>query len=251
MKTLVVTADDFGLSPGVVDGILEAHERGIVTSTSLLVNAPAAGDAFRAARETPSLAVGLHFVLSFGEPLGPREPLAGLLDDDGRFRRPLGPAHEAARAEHVSRELGAQLEHFEASVGRPPTHIDGHHHVHALPGVLEAVIVEAKARGVPVRAPGAPSRDRLRSSGVRTTDAFVSTFFGEGQVDEPALLGLLDELAEGTTELMCHPARPDERLGSLSSYVEPRAAELEALVSPSVRRAIVERGIALVPWTSV
>lgn len=70
MKRLIVTADDFGLSRGVVLGILEGHERGIVTSTSLMVNAPAAEEAFRAARDHRSLATGLHFVLSFGKPTG-------------------------------------------------------------------------------------------------------------------------------------------------------------------------------------
>ena len=84
MKRLVVTADDFGLSSGVVEGIVEAHELGIVTSTSLMVNAPAAEAAFEEARRLPSLATGLHFVLTFGRPVGPPEPLSRLLDEDGR-----------------------------------------------------------------------------------------------------------------------------------------------------------------------
>ena len=72
MKQLIVTADDFGLTPGVVTGIVEAHERGIVTATSLMVSAPAADAAFKWAREHDSLAVGLHFVLTFGRPGRPR-----------------------------------------------------------------------------------------------------------------------------------------------------------------------------------
>ena len=87
MRRLIVTADDFGLSPGVNAGIVEAHERGIVTATSLMVNAPAAREALHWASEHRSLAVGLHFVLTFARPVGPTEPLEELVDENGRFRR--------------------------------------------------------------------------------------------------------------------------------------------------------------------
>src|SRR5574341_965699 len=105
MKRLVVVADDCGLSDGGVGGIVEAHEEGIVTSTSLMVNAPAAGKAFEAARRLPSLATGLHFVLTFGHPMGPRGPLQGLLEGDGSFQRNGSTAHERARPDEVREEL--------------------------------------------------------------------------------------------------------------------------------------------------
>lgn len=245
MKRVIVTADDFGLSPGVVAGIVEAHRRGIVTATSLMVNAPAAEEAFRLARETPTLAVGLHFVLTFGEPVGPPRPLEDLLDAQGRFQRLEAGVHVRANPSQVVEELHAQIHRFEEGVGRPPTHVDGHHHVHAFPGVLRAVIDEAGPRGIAVRAPDAPTRARLRVEGIRTADAFFDGFYGES-VSEQSLAAILSSLPEGTSELMCHPARRDDVLAGLSSYVEPRYRELDALVAPGVRDALSRAGAELV-----
>ena len=247
MKQLIVTADDFGLTPGVVTGIVEAHERGIVTATSLMVNAPAADAAFTWAREHDSLAVGLHFVLTFGRPVGPAWPLGELLDGDGSFRSLDSGAHDEATPGQVGAELRAQLERFEANVGRPPTHIDGHHHVHAVPGILSAVLEAARRLRLPVRSPDDRTHARLRAIGVPTSDAFVDTFYGEDNVDEDELLGILDELSDGTTELMCHPAHEDTVLPTLSSYTDARYLECRTLTSDVVQQALVERDVELVP----
>lgn len=250
MKQLIVTADDFGLTEGVVTGIVEAHEQGIVTATSLMVNAPAAESAFAWAREHDTLAVGLHFVLTFGRPMGPAWPLGRLVDDDGVFRRLESGAHEEATPGQVAAELRAQLERFEANVGRPPTHIDGHHHVHALPGILGAVIEAARQHRLPVRSPDERTHARLRAIGVPTTDTFIDTFYGADRVDEAQLVATLEGLPEGTTELMCHPAHEDPELSKLSSYSEPRYAECRTLTSANVYQALVERDIELIPAVS-
>jgi hypothetical protein len=250
MKRLVVTADDFGLSPGVVEGIVEAHELGIVTSTSLMVNAPATAFAIQEARRLPSLATGLHFVLTFGRPLGPLEPLSTLLDEDGEFQKRGSRVHESARPDEVREELRAQIRAFEKGVGRPPTHIDGHHHVHLHPGILRVAIEEAGQRGIPLRSKGREVRERLRLERIRTCDRFVDDFFGDHVSDE-RLLPILESLPDGTTELMCHPAREDETLAAISGYVEPRFRELETLTSPRVARALVALGIELLPMSRV
>ncbi|HJS73047.1 MAG TPA: carbohydrate deacetylase [Vicinamibacteria bacterium] len=250
MKRLVVTADDFGLSSGVVEGIVEAHELGIVTSTSLMVNAPAADAAFEEARRLPSLATGLHFVLTFGRPVGPREPLRGLLSRDGVFRRNGSGAQESARPDEVREELHAQLAAFEKGVGRPPTHIDGHHHVHLHDGILRVAIEEAAGLGIPLRSRGFEVRERLRLKSIRTCDRFIDDFYG-ADVSEARLLSILETLPDGTSELMCHPAREDGELASLSSYAEPRTRELETLTSPSITQALVRLGIELVPMSRI
>lgn len=248
MKRLIVTADDFGLTSGVVAGIVEAHDRGIVTATSLMVNAPAADEAFAWAREHRSLAVGLHFVLTFGRPVGPAWPLGELVDDDGAFRRLESGAHGRASAGQVAAELRAQLERFEAQVGRPPTHIDSHHHAHREPGILNAVIEAARRRRLPVRSPDETTLSRLRAAGIATSDSFIDTFYGEDDVSVDHLIAIFDDLAEGTAELMCHPAREDSLLDSLSSYTRARYRERETLVSPSVQHALTERDIELVSF---
>ncbi len=248
MKRLVVTADDFGLSPGVVEGIVEAHERGIVTSTSLMVNAPAAEAAFSEARRLPSLATGLHLVLTSGRPLGPPQPLSRLLDENGAFRRDGSGAQGLARPDEVRDEIRAQLRAFERGVGRPPTHLDGHHHVHLHPGILRVAIEEAGQLGIPLRSTGPEVRDRLRLERIRTCDRFVGDFYG-GDVSEARLLSLLGSIDEGTSELMCHPGRKDGALAELSSYVDARARELETLTSPRVGEAVIRFGIELVPMS--
>ena len=250
MKRLVVTADDFGLSEGVVEGIVEAHELGIVTSTSLMVNAPAAEAAFAEARRLSTLATGLHFVLTFGRPVGPAEPLSALLAEDGSFLENGSGAQELARPDEVREELRAQIRAFERGVGRPPTHIDGHHHVHLHPGIFRVAIEEAGSRGVPLRSRGREVRERLRLERIRSCDRFLDDFFGEG-VSEEHLLSILESLPEGTSELMCHPAREDETLETLSSYVGPRFRELEILTSPRIVQALVRIGIELIPMSRV
>ena len=246
MKRLIVTADDFGLTPGVVEGIIEAHERGIVTATSLMVNAPAADEAFRYARRDTSLAIGLHFVLTFGAPTGPVERLGNLVDNDGRFRKTDSGAHASASREQVEEELAAQIERFHDATGRAPSHIDGHHHVHALPGVLPAVIDEARRLDIPVRMTEASVRTTLRRASVRTSDAFIDAFYGEGHVGIDELKARLTDLEDGTTELMCHPGRPnDAMLASLSSYVEPRAEELHTLTADGLHAWLRGQGVEL------
>jgi predicted glycoside hydrolase/deacetylase ChbG (UPF0249 family) len=247
MKQLIVTADDFGLTPGVVTGIVEAHEHGIVTATSLMVNAPATDAAFAWAREHDSLAVGLHFVLTFGRPVGPAWPLRELLDADGAFRRLDTGVHDDASPGQVGAELRAQLQRFEDNVGRPPTHIDGHHHVHAFPGILGAVLEAARRYRIPVRSSDDRTHARLRSIGVPTSDTFVDLFYGEENVDEERLVAIIDELPDGTTELMCHPAHEDELLDTLSSYTTARYREYRTLTSDEVRQALVKRDVELVP----
>lgn len=251
MKKLVVTADDFGLSPGVVAGTVQAHERGIVTTASLMVNAPAAEAAFAETKRLPALATGLHFVLTFGRPLGPIEPLSRLLDENGRFRRTGPGVQERARPDEVREELRAQLRRFEEKVGRPPTHIDGHHHVHLHPGILRVVIEEARRLSIPVRSTGAAVRERLRLGRIRTPDAFIDRYYGAGEVSEEKLVAILDSLPDGVSELMCHPAMPDEELRLLSSYAEPRVEELETLTSTPVRDCIGRAGIELIPITAL
>jgi predicted glycoside hydrolase/deacetylase ChbG (UPF0249 family) len=250
MKRLVVTADDFGLSSGVVEGIVEAHEIGIVTSTSLMVNAPAAEAAFEEARRLPTLATGLHFVLTFGRPVGPRPPLRGLLARDGAFRKNGSGAHESARPDEVREELRAQLRAFEEGVGRPPTHIDGHHHVHLHDGIFRVAVDEAARLGIPLRSRGFEVRERLRLKSIRTCDRFIDDFYGS-DVSEERLLSILESLPDGTSEIMCHPAREDGELPSLSSYAEPRTRELETLTSPTVAQALVRLGIELLPMSRI
>jgi predicted glycoside hydrolase/deacetylase ChbG (UPF0249 family) len=212
VRRLIVNADDFGLAAGVNAGIVEAHINGILTSTSLMVDRPAAADAARLAREHPALSVGLHYVED-----GPE------IDDPG----------------HVARTFATQLERFRELTGSDPTHVDSHHHVHLSRLATFGPLVEPL--GVPLRGDG-------RVAYVGAFYAHPRRGVVElGRVRTPFLLELLENEAAGEfTELGCHPGRVTGDL--VSSYTPEREVELATLTGPDLRSRIEDLGLALASY---
>src|SRR5437588_12984858 len=116
-RILVVNADDFGQSAGVNRGIITAHERGIVSSASLMVRWPAAAEAAAYGRAHPALSLGLH--LDLGE----------WVYRSGAWV-PLYEVVPAGNASAVAGEIARQLDAFEKLAGKPPSHLDSHQHCH-------------------------------------------------------------------------------------------------------------------------
>ncbi|MBI4013402.1 MAG: ChbG/HpnK family deacetylase [Candidatus Rokubacteria bacterium] len=243
-RLLLVNADDFGLTAGVSRGILEAHRRGIVSSTTALVNLPAEAALDAEAAGLRSLGLGLHVNLSWGAPLSPVSAVASLVDESGRFSRDLRRLEERAEPDHVRRELEAQLEAFARRFGRPPTHLDSHHHVHRLTGVAEIVLDVALAARLPLRSQDPGFREGLRRRGARTPDHFLGGDSVEPYWTAARLLDTLAGLPVGVTELMCHPGRYDEAL-AYSRYGKQRETELGALCDPEARATVERLGIRL------
>ena len=156
MRRLIVNADDFGLNDAATDGIAECYLKGAVTSTTLVVNAPALDRAAQFAIDHPQLGVGLHFNLTWGQPLSSPHDVPALVGANGQFygrselarRLLLGKVPRA----QVERELRAQLNRVKA-FGIRPTHIDSHQHVHAFPGVFAVIAAYCSREGIPMRAP--------------------------------------------------------------------------------------------------
>ncbi|XP_032755735.1 carbohydrate deacetylase isoform X2 [Rattus rattus] len=149
---LVVTADDFGYCPRRDEGIVEAFLAGTVTSVSLLVNGTAAESAAELARRH-SIPTGLHANLSEGRPVGPaRHNASSLLSPEGFFLGKMGFREALAAGDvalpQVQEELEAQLSRFRELLGKSPTHVDGHQHVHVLPGVCQVFAEALQAYGV-------------------------------------------------------------------------------------------------------
>jgi predicted glycoside hydrolase/deacetylase ChbG (UPF0249 family) len=212
VRALIVVADDLGYDPEIDRGILEAHARGIVSAASAMVDGPQAAAGIASA--PPGLALGLHLVL------------------------PTGVGPEAA-----ARELDRQLRRFEELRGAPPAHLDGHKHAHATRRVLEALLPAAASRGLRVRALDPAMRDRVRASGARATDHFLGDADLRPCWTPERLLAALAGLAEGTTELMCHPGHPPSRVRS--SFAAEREIELAALCDPRAREALRGAGARL------
>jgi len=246
VKRLIVNADDFGRTPGVNAGVLEAHLSGIVTSATVMVLEPAAeAGVSEASRRARALSLGLHFVLTGGgSPASPPERVASLLVA-GRFPRNAQSLPSDLDPDDVSRELDAQIALFTKMAGRPPSHLDSHHHS-ALHASVQPVFAEAaRRRGLPVRASSAAARDALRAWDVTTPDRFFDGFYGAGATAEN-LQAILAELSEEeTSELMCHPGRADEDLVSSSTYACERERELAILCDPRLRARLAEENIRL------
>jgi predicted glycoside hydrolase/deacetylase ChbG (UPF0249 family) len=244
VKRLIVNADDLGRTRGINGGIRAAHERGLVTSATLMVAYPAAQDVAAMAGACPGLGIGLHVALTGGPPVSSPGQIPSLVDAQGRLpAKPEGL--QGARGVEVLREARAQLARFVALLGRQPTHFDSHHHSHRLPVVRDALVALAREAGRPVRLASPDMGELLARAGVATTDRFEEGFFGD-TANVEALLAILEALPEGTTELMCHPAEVDAELRGSSGYAEPRSAELQALTDPRVREACRGLGIQLI-----
>jgi predicted glycoside hydrolase/deacetylase ChbG (UPF0249 family) len=239
---LIVNADDFGRSPGINRGIATAHQSGIVTSTTLMVNLPWSAQAAALATQVPKLDIGLHLNFCYGPPLslGP----GSLLGADGRLNRDLTRLRDRATAADIDREARAQLSRFRELLGRDPTHLDSHQHVHSWPVAIEPVARLAREIGVPARACTAQHRDTLRMLDVACPDAFIIDFYGEANIDSGTLAAIVTALPAGTTELMCHPGEDGPELAD-SSYRRERESELATLCSPDIQRLVKELQIEL------
>jgi predicted glycoside hydrolase/deacetylase ChbG (UPF0249 family) len=223
-KLLIVNADDFGLEHGVNRGVMRGFECGIVTSASLMVRGPAAVEAANYGRQHPQLSLGLH--LDLGE----------WFYRDGAWL-PRYEVVSLADASQVASELRRQLDSFRQLVGREPTHVDSHQHVHSREPVREVVLDAAAALNVPVR----HCTQQVR---------YCGAFYGQtaeghpipGAIGVTSLIEILTTLPAGVTELACHPSED----GNLdSSYSGERPRELEALCHPRVRAAIDSLNIEL------
>jgi predicted glycoside hydrolase/deacetylase ChbG (UPF0249 family) len=273
---LIVNADDFGISEAVNRGIVEAHDRGIVTSTSIMATGPKFEHALELARLRPSLAVGVHLVLTEHRPLT-GAAAASLIRRDGAFEPHLKQLlarrlRGLVSMDEVRRELDAQIRRVRTA-GIAINHLDGHQHVHVLPGVAQVVAELAAAHGIAaVRYPAERVRGYMLRSvkhaprvaeqaalnlfcaaaplkHLRRSDEFVGFYFG-GRLDEANLETVLAGLSKGgTVELMCHPGHEDARPQADWQYAW--AAERDALTSPRIRALVMARGMQLVSHPNV
>jgi predicted glycoside hydrolase/deacetylase ChbG (UPF0249 family) len=224
-KYLVVNDDDFGHAEGVNHGIIAAHERSVVRSTSLMVDAPLAAEAVALARQYPQLGVGLHFTVT---------------NQDG----PLVDLFDVAV---IQRELQRQYQRYCDLLGRPPTHLDSHHHVHLRRELKPFFLSWAKEHRLPLRSLGP----------VHYNGGFYGHWYDEEWQPHPAhelisidnLEKILRALPEGVTELACHPGYVSPDLNS--SYTTEREIELSTLLNPRVLELVRELDIVLVNYVTL
>jgi predicted glycoside hydrolase/deacetylase ChbG (UPF0249 family) len=269
VRRLIVNVDDFGLTDGINRAVLDLHQLGALSSTTLMAASPRFPEAIEISRQQNSLRVGCHVVLVDGTPVANPADIPTLLDrtndrsDRPRFRATLGEFVRdlylgRIHRTHIEQEAIAQILRLRQA-GVTVTHVDTHKHTHMFPPVLDAVMRAAKACNIQaIRNPfepmwsvtATPHAGLVRTWQVRllgtlrhnfwklvrqrefaTTDGCLGVA-ATGTLEETTLRAMLDRLPEGTWELVCHPAYLDAELAATRTRLQQsRQAELTALRS--------------------
>jgi chitin disaccharide deacetylase len=268
VRRLIVNADDFGRSPSINEAVIRAHQEGILTTTSLMVNEPSCAEAVALARQNPRLGVGLHLTLLFGHSALPPSEIPGLINEKGEFTtNPAGAGfryffHRRLRAQ-LRAEIRAQLRRFR-DTGLPLDHVNGHLHLHLHPVIFPLLMEAQEEFGIRhlrltfdpfwlnlrlasgylfyrvihaliFHSLSARARPVLARRGIRHTDA-VFGLLQNARVDETYVSRLLPSLPPGDSELYSHP--------SLDEFKH----EFDALISPRVRAQVKALSIQLIRY---
>lgn len=272
MKLLIVNADDFGLNSAANAGIIACHQAGSVTSTTLMANAPGFDEAVGLARANPALGVGLHFNLTWGEPVAGASSVPSLVGADGRFlpREVLGRRTLLGQIvpAHLRTELEAQFSRLQDH-GLDPTHVDSHQHVHAYGPVFRVLAAHCQGRGLPMRVPWVAAErpaslgrwlrravlsallvraSRAWEGTVRWNDSLGSVFeLGEivGPLDDRHYRELLARTSGPVHELMVHPVTSAKAMEGYTRVGPVAEAEFHYLREGRLAALAAEAGYRL------
>jgi len=268
-RRLIVNADDYGRTPSVSRGILDAHHNGVVTTTTVMINLPGALEDMRLGIENaPTLAFGVHLNLTCGKPLTPPIRVPTLIDANGYFH---GKDHifnnpAILDLDEVRLECKAQIERF-LQTETELDHLDSHHHLGiASAGIWNLMTELAIEYDCGIRTPfpsdipgedlpdlypadmihfsRTEAKEQLEKLAIPHPEYFFASFFGNQAVLDH-LLNLFQELPEGASEIMCHPGYSDESLEQISGYNRIREQELNVLTDQHTFTAIASGNIEL------
>ena len=286
MRRLIVNADDFGLTSGVNRAIVEAHERGIVTSTTLMANSSAFDEAVRLAKADAGWSVGCHVVLLDGQPLiDPSQVTSLVVAKNGHAFRD-GVVGFAVRAlagridpEQVEAETTAQIRKLQ-SHGLDVSHVDTHKHTHMFPAALHGILRAARTCGISairnpfevvaanfarvqrdlwkryaqvktLRGLAGTFRRAVMKAGLKTPDGTLG-IVATGHLNSELFRNIADNMPEGTWEFVCHPGYVDADLEAVRTRLRrQREEELAVLTSADARSALEDRGIELISYNEL
>ncbi len=275
-----MNADDFGLTPGVNRGILEAHTRGILTSATLMACGAAFEDAVALARATPSLSVGCHVLLVDSSPLLSLDQVSSFASSNSgstRFRESIVSfaclaITKSLREDQIQAEITAQIRKLQAA-GIHVSHLDSHKHTHMFPAVFRPMLRAAKACGIrAIRNPFEPLifastrywkrafqlgilrsfrsgfRHALHEAGLQTPDGCVG-IAATGGLTQPAFDDLVRNLPEGTWEFVSHPGYNDSDLDVVNTRLRSsREHELAILTSQQTKELLAREKVELISY---
>lgn len=282
LKRLIINADDYGWSRGITDGILHAHQAGVVTSTSLMANQPASEYAIEKLQNAPNLGVGIHLNLCDGRSVLPPTQVPSLVRSDGTFFPAPQMAARLKRLQvsprEIEKEFRAQIAWIKTK-GITPTHADSHNDMHRYPCAVRAFRHAVEAEGIRcVRAPrhehwpkngyiggphGGPVYRRLLVAAYMAWLQRVVlrnlTLPDSCLVYHPRYRASLDLLCAGWTEALanvpagtyelgCHPGLSESGFSESDSFNARREIELQILTDPEFRRVIEVHEIELINY---
>jgi len=275
--SLILNADDLGAFHGVNRGIAECAEVGAISSASMVANLPGFDDACERLRRGLPLSLGVHLNFTLGSPLLPAREAGLLCGRGGSFPGPLALAGRlllggSSLLGPLEREARAQIERILSAQPAPLWHLDVHHHLHALPRMLEVLVrlaVEyripamrhpreellwgAGGGGLPWRALllrrlGGRAPARIAAAGLRTPDALYATLLTASRDFARTLRSVIRRLKPGVSEIALHPGYSSPELERMDSYHRQREEELRALLGRGMREALGARGVKIVSY---
>ena len=238
---LIINADDFGLSEGITYGIYDAVKRGVVTSTTMMVNMRASALAGEIVKRDDSLSVGLHLNLSFGKPLTD----CFSLTCEGMFVKPKNcDIHDQFTDEDLDKELDAQYKKFCELTGKKPTHIDSHLYMHQIyDNVRLAVLRLADKYRIPVREYGTSFFKAIGYDGCFT----VKEAENERDLEKKFYKIVEGHLqSDEILEVLAHPGFIDDYALNCSSYNLQRTIEHKALTGSNIKKFLSDNNIELI-----
>jgi hopanoid biosynthesis associated protein HpnK len=278
VRRLIVNADDFGLTAGVNRGIVQSHQNGIVTSTTLMACSKRFSEAASVTKDLPRLSVGCHVVLVDGEPTADPAQISSLVSGSPpQFRVSLmNFAAMAASGRldegQIETEITAQIQKLQ-SAGVAVSHLDSHKHTHMFPVVLRGMLRAAKKCGVrAIRNPFEPLvfakfgrwkrqfqlrmmsnfrrnfRQALDDAGIATPDGCIG-IAATGGLNQEAFQQLIERLPDGTWEFVSHPGYNDQELDAVRTRLrESREKELAILTSETSKEVLRREDAKLISY---
>lgn len=283
-KYLIVNADDFGLNSGINRAIIETHQQGIVTSTSLMVNCPNTKEAAELAKQNPALGIGLHFNLTKGKPISGN--INSLTDQSGFF---LGRTQfemkmlaGKIKSQDIIQELNLQWDIFQ-SLGLACTHLDSHQHIHINLQIFKIISAFAREKDIPVRIPNErmfirwqhwPSffspwnlykllrkiylhlqvgkiKKLAKKQSIKINQFFFSIFgcwpFSKN-IELDFYKNIIKHVPPGFSELMCHPAHYEQADYYSTTITHLSQQEVLLLQEPALKKIIKECNIQLIHY---
>jgi len=271
-RLVIIHVDDAGMSHDSNVGTIEAIEKGIAGSTSIMMPCPWVPEMVSYLKEHPGIDAGLHITLNSEwkryrwAPLAGKSAVPGLVDEEGCLWKDTMQVVRSASADEVEREIRAQLDRAK-TMGFQPTHLDSHMGTVFLPPFFERYIKIGLETGIPLMLPAGHmqhvgarlggSRElvleaarRVWESGLPLLDDIIADPTTGKDYDEmkATLMARLRGMKPGISYVIVHCTRPSETFAYISDSGEKRFAELRMMMDPELKVFLKDQGIGTTTW---